>query len=57
MDSKPDSKKKNDLEYVYEQLFQTETKPTEPQRESLAQPTPLKVVETVTTYGAYEEPI
>ena len=57
MEPKPDPKKKNDLEHVYEQLFQTETKPPEPQRESLAQPTPLKVVETVTTYGAYEEPI
>jgi hypothetical protein len=27
------------------------------QRESLAQPSFLKVVETVTTYGAYEQPI
>ncbi|MBI4337386.1 MAG: hypothetical protein HY683_06125 [Chloroflexi bacterium] len=31
--------------------------PAQPYRDNLEQPSPLKIVQSVTTYGAYEEPI
>jgi len=44
-------------ETEYEELFKTPITTVPSQHESLAQPSPLKIVDSVTTYGAYEEPI
>ena len=48
---------KEELETQYEKLFRTPTTTVAGPRQSLAQPSPLKIVDSVTTYGAYEEPI
>ena len=50
---------KSKLETQYEELFrQLQTTWVVPhENSSLAQPTPLKVLPSVVTYGAYEEPI
>lgn len=50
--------KKTKTEKLYEELFDlTPTLPPPPKTQTLEQPTPYRAVETVTTYGAYEDPI
>ena len=51
------NREKEKLETQYEELFRTPVTTVAGPRESLAQPSPLKIVDSVTTYGAYEEPI
>lgn len=46
-----------DIEKLYEEQFSIRRHYQEPETDSLEQPTIYKVVETVTTYGAYEDPI
>lgn len=46
---------KQPLEKQYEQFFQPEERV--PTTRSLEQPSQYKIVRTVTTYGAYEDPI
>lgn len=45
------------LEEKYEELMRMVQLPAPPCRENLEQPSPLKIVESVTTYSAYEDPI
>jgi len=53
-----DQEKKLDLQKAYEDLSKLFSGHSQPRQESsLKQPSKLKVVESVTTYGAYEEPI
>ena len=49
--------KKSQLENQYAELFPTAPKTPERPRQPFVPPRPLKIVPTVTTYGAYEEPI
>lgn len=54
------TEKKSDLEKEYEKLFQknlTEWLIAMERLQSLRQPSPLRIVDSVVTYGAYEEPI
>lgn len=48
---------KPNIERLYEELFVTLRSVEEQDAKSLEQPTIYKVVETVTTYGAYEDPL
>lgn len=45
------------LQEQYQELFRALPGLMKADSESLEQPSPLKVVPSVTTYGAYEEPI
>ena len=50
--------KKTNLEKQYEELFiPITTQPELSNSYSLAQPSPLKTISSIVTYGAYEEPI
>ena len=54
--------KKAKLETQYQELFRVQEgsrpAPGEPEHDqSFEQPSPLKIVQSVTTYGAHEEPI
>jgi hypothetical protein len=51
------SDKAKELENQYQQYFKPAARPTRPGRENFAQPAGLRIVDSVTTYGAYEEPI
>ena len=49
---------KTELEKQYEELFKPiTTQPESSENYSLAQPSPLKTVPSIVTYGVYEEPI
>jgi len=48
---------KSDLEKQYERLFKITNKAIEEENYSLEQPPAYKIVQSVTTYGAYEEPV
>ena len=55
-------KKRSQLEIQYEELFLVELEYGIPESPNIpdvstAQTTPLRFVESVTTYGAYEDPI
>lgn len=45
------------LERRYRDLFKVPETGSEVDESSLEQPTPYKVVETITTYGPYQEPL
>lgn len=58
MARKPNEKKKIlAIEERYQELFQYRGFIPEVGEDSLEQPSPLKIVPSLTTYGAYEEPI
>jgi len=49
--------KKSTLEKDYNSLFLFNTSTNFPRYDTLAQPSPLKIVQSAATSGAYEEPI
>lgn len=58
MATKKKTTKKTELEKQYEELFEPITiQPESSGNYSLAQPSPLKTISSIVTYGAYEEPI
>lgn len=59
MAKKKTSQKVQSLEEQYSELFRYNPSHiiSEAEGDSLEQPSPLKIVPSLTTYGAYEEPI
>lgn len=59
----PKNKKKrhqekvSELERLYSELIKIASSHPSLQRDSLQQPSVLRVIDSVTTYGAFEEPI
>lgn len=45
------------VEKMYNDFFRVNVQSSESDEQSLEQPSPLKVVESTTTYGVYEAPV